>query len=96
MGLISSISNKSIQTLIDFVMAGFGVTFQTRVGAEREIARGELVFVPVQDRVLKSRKLVLLSRGSGRLPEAPSALAAMLIEAIQGLYAGNSVSDRER
>jgi DNA-binding transcriptional LysR family regulator len=89
-------NSNSIQTLIDFVMAGFGVTFQTRVGAEREIARGELVFVPVQDRVLKSRKLVLLSRGSGRLPEAPSALAAMLIEAIQGLYAGNSVSDRER
>jgi DNA-binding transcriptional LysR family regulator len=76
---------NSINELIDFTVNGDGVTFQTRVGVERELERGDLVFVPLLDRSLKPRKLTLIAAGHGQLPEAPAALAVMLTQAVSAL-----------
>lgn len=76
---------NSINELIDFTVNGDGVTFQTRVGVERELERGDLVFVPLLDRSLKPRKLTLIAAGHGQLPEAPASLAVMLTEAVSAL-----------
>lgn len=76
---------NSIHLMSDFAVRGHGVTFQTRVGVERELERGELVFVPLSDPQMRARKLMLIARAKVHLPAGPAALAAMLISAIQGL-----------
>lgn len=76
---------NSIHLMAELAVRGHGVTFQSRVGVERELARGELVFIPLTDPQLRPRKLVLIARAKVHLPAGPAALAAMLIEAIQRL-----------
>jgi DNA-binding transcriptional LysR family regulator len=81
---VRAITN-SINELIEFTVNGHGITFQTRVGVERELERGELAFVPLLDRTLKPRKLTLIAAGHGQLPEAPASLALMLTQAVTAL-----------
>jgi DNA-binding transcriptional LysR family regulator len=76
---------NSIHLMSAFAVRGHGVTFQTRVGVERELEEGELVFVPLSDPALRARKLMLIARAKVHLPAGPAALAAMLGEAIQKL-----------
>jgi len=54
---------------------GCGVAFQTRVGVEGELARGDLVFLPLREPQLRPRKLILAARSKGHLPRASAALA---------------------
>lgn len=70
--------STSINNLVTLVAAGHGITFQTRVGVERELARGELHFAPLADRELKPRQLMLMAPARGPLSEAAASLAAML------------------
>jgi hypothetical protein len=71
--------------MTDFALRGHGTTFQTRVGVERELERGNLVFIPLGDPQLRPRKLLLIARAKAHLPGAPAALAKMLSEAIESL-----------
>lgn len=76
---------NSIHLMSAFAVRGHGVTFQTRVGVERELEEGKLSFVPLTDPALRARKLMLIARAKVHLPAGPAALAAMLAEAIQKL-----------
>jgi len=76
---------NSIHLMTDFALRGHGATFQTRVGVERELARGSLIFLPLNDPQLRPRRLLLIARAKAHLPGAPAALAKMLSEAIESL-----------
>lgn len=76
---------NSIHLMSAFAVSGHGVTFQTRVGVERELQEGHLVFVPLNDPSLRPRKLMLIARSKAHLAAGAAALAAMLSEAIQRL-----------
>lgn len=76
-------ASNSIGLMVDLALDGAGIALQTRLGVEREIAEGRLVFVPVTDPKLKPRKLLLVARGRARISEAAAGLAAMLAQAIE-------------
>lgn len=76
---------NSIHLMSDLALRGHGVTFQTRVGVERELADGGLVFVPLADRQLAPRRLILVARGKAHLPAGPAVLANLLTAAVQAL-----------
>lgn len=76
---------NSIHLMADIAARGHGITFQTRVGVEQELGRGDLIFVPLAEPQLLPRKLVLIARSKIHLPAAPAALAAMIGAAIQDL-----------
>jgi len=69
---------NSIAVMIDLATRGLGIILQTRIGVEREVARGDLVFVPLSDPRLQPRRLHLISRPKAEVSEAASALTAML------------------
>lgn len=52
-----------------------GVTFMTRVDIAEESARGELVYVPIRDKVVRSQPLSLIHRKNSTLSSAVSRLA---------------------
>ena len=76
---------NSIGFMIDLAAQGVGVAFQTRVGAEREIASGALVFVPIRDAQLRPRKLLLISRAKTHMSEGAAALAKALAQMVEDL-----------
>jgi DNA-binding transcriptional LysR family regulator len=78
-------TTNSIALMADLALRNQGVTMQTRVGVERELARRELVFVPLADPQLRPRKLLLVARSKVHLPGAPAAFAKMLGEAMDAL-----------
>jgi DNA-binding transcriptional LysR family regulator len=78
---------NSIGLMIDLAARGLGTILQTRIGVEREIARGDLVFVPLADPRLQPRRLLLLSRPKAELAEAASALATSLAQALERIGA---------
>jgi DNA-binding transcriptional LysR family regulator len=73
---------NSISVMTALAVHGCGVAFQTRVGVETELARGDLVFLPLRDPQLRPRKLILAARSRGHLPRASAALAEMLTKAL--------------
>jgi DNA-binding transcriptional LysR family regulator len=79
--------SNSIEELVAMAVQGLGTTFQIRAGVEREIERGELIYLPLSDRLLKPRKLSLLVYGQSRLPEAQAGLASLITEAMEALAA---------
>ena len=82
--------STSISNLVDLACAGRGVSFQTRVGVERELASGALVYVPLRDRELKGRRLSLMASAQGPLSDAPAALANILSKAIAAIDEGGA------
>ena len=76
---------NSIGVMIDLAVRGLGTIMQTRVGVDREIARGDLVFIPLSDARLAPRRLHLFSRPKPEMSEAASALAANLAAAVERL-----------
>jgi len=77
--------SNSIGVMIDLARRGVGTILQTRIGAEQELARGDLVFIPLADPRLKPRRLHLIARPKAEISEAASALAAMLATALERL-----------
>jgi DNA-binding transcriptional LysR family regulator len=74
---------NSISVMTALAVHGCGVAFQTRVGVEGELARGDLVFLPLREPQLRPRKLILAARSKGHLPRASAALAEMLTKALE-------------
>lgn len=79
---------NSITVMTALATRGDGVALQTRIGVQREIATGALVFIPLRDPKLRPRQLVLLSRDNSGMSEAAASLAAMLAHAIEGCSNG--------
>ncbi len=80
----------SINNLVELASAGHGVTFQTRLGVQRELADGTLIYVPLRDRAIPGRRLSLMSSAQGTLSEAPAALASLLARAMTDIDEGES------
>lgn len=76
---------NSIGFMVDLARRGLGVAFQTRLGIEREIAQGDLAFVPLVDPRLPPRRLLLIGRPKGETSEAAGALADSLARAVDRL-----------
>jgi len=71
--------------MIEMANMDLGIVLQTRVGIEREIADGDLVFVPLRDPKISPRRLMLLARPEKEMSDAALAFGALLAEAIEGL-----------
>lgn len=67
-----AISN-SFQLMRELAKQRLGIAFQTTVGIEEELARGELVYIPLDERKLAASVLVALVRAKEGLPTAASA-----------------------
>ena len=78
-------STNSIGLMLDLARRGLGAVLQTRLGAVGEIARGELVFLPLADTRLVTRRFRLLSRPETELSEAAKALSARVAREIEGM-----------
>lgn len=76
---------NSIGLMIDLAMRGLGTVMQTRLGVQAEINKGQLIFIPLTDSQLGTRRLSLVSRPKGESSEASEALAANLAVAIERL-----------
>jgi DNA-binding transcriptional LysR family regulator len=76
---------NSIALMIELAEQGLGCVMQTRLGAEREIAAGTLVFLPLRERHAGVRRLMLIARAKAELSEAAAALGAALGQAIDAL-----------
>lgn len=77
--------SNSIGVMVDLARRGLGTIVQTRVGVEGEIARGELVFIPLSDARLHKRRLMLLSRSRAQMSEAATALATAFARRLETL-----------
>jgi DNA-binding transcriptional LysR family regulator len=69
---------NSIALMTAMSIRGCGVAFQTRVGIETELARGDLVFIPLRDAHLSSRELVLAARPPAHLSRTAAVLGGMI------------------
>jgi DNA-binding transcriptional LysR family regulator len=69
---------NSIALMTAMSIHGCGVAFQTRIGVETELARGDLVFVPLRDPHLGSRELVLAARPPAHLSKTAAVLGGMI------------------
>jgi DNA-binding transcriptional LysR family regulator len=76
---------NSIGLMVDLANMNLGIVLQTRVGIEREIADGTLVFVPLRDPKIGLRRLMLLARSEKEMPDAASAFGALLAREIERL-----------
>jgi DNA-binding transcriptional LysR family regulator len=84
-GFLKRTRTNSIELMVDLALRGLGVALQTRVGVERELARGDLIFVPVRDPRLKPRKLVLVTGRKAEISEAALALATLFVQRIEAM-----------
>lgn len=76
---------NSISVMTELVLHGCGIAFQTRVGIEKELAEGKLVFVRVRDSRLRPRKLTLMARSRKGPSYTTTALADALARGLNGL-----------
>ena len=76
---------NSIGLMIDLARCGCGIIMQTRVGVEREVENGELLFIPLSDPKLQMRRLMLMSRAKAEISEAASAFATSLTQRFERL-----------
>jgi DNA-binding transcriptional LysR family regulator len=76
---------NSIGLMVDLANMNLGTVLQTRVGIEREIADGTLVFVPLRDPKIAPRRLMLMARSEKEMPDAASAFGALLAREIERL-----------
>lgn len=78
---------NSIGLMIELARRGLGTLLQTRIGLERALAQGDLVFLPVADAKLAPRRLALIGRPKSEMSEAAGALADSLSRAVDRLSA---------
>lgn len=76
---------NSIGLMIDLARRGLGNIMQTRVGVEREVRSGELIFIPLRDPKLQPRRLMLMSRAKAEISDAASAMATSLAQRFEQL-----------
>lgn len=76
---------NSIELMVALAHMNLGTVLQTRVGIEREIAAGALVFVPLRDPKISPRRLMLLARSEKEMPDAATAFGALLAREIERL-----------
>ncbi|MCK9816755.1 LysR substrate-binding domain-containing protein [Pseudomonas sp. MAFF 302046] len=76
------LQSNSLELARQMARHNMGVAFQTRIGVESDLARGELVHIPLSDRGGIYSDLGLYARSGRDLPSAVAALAHLLGEEI--------------
>ncbi len=76
------VETSSVELAKKLAMRGSGIAFQTRIGIEYELQRGELVHIPVMHNRPVMSDLGLYTRAGRSLPVAVDAFARMLVEEI--------------
>jgi DNA-binding transcriptional LysR family regulator len=76
---------NSIGLMVELAHMNLGTVLQTRVGIEREIAAGTLIFVPLRDPKISPRRLMLLARSEKETTDAATAFGAMVAREIERL-----------
>lgn len=70
-----AVESNSVSFMKSLARQGEGVTFMTRVDIVEECGRGELVYVPIRDSVVRTQPLSLIYRKNATLGSAVSRLA---------------------
>jgi DNA-binding transcriptional LysR family regulator len=76
---------NSIGLMIELARRGLGTLLQTRIGLERALAQGDLVFLPLVDARIAPRRLTLIGRVKSEMSEAANAMADTLARAVDRL-----------
>ena len=76
------VETSSVELAKKLAMRGTGIAFQTRIGIEEEMARGDLVHIPIVNNQPVMSDLGLYTRAGRSLPVAVDAFARMLVEEI--------------
>lgn len=82
-GLHISMQASTIHSLKEFTKASGAICFQFKIGTLSEVARGELVAIPLVDRALSGTSLSLVCRAGRVLPVAPQAFARTLQQMLE-------------
>ncbi len=81
---------NSIGLMIELAKLNLGTVLQTRIGVEKEIADGTLIFVPLRDPKVPPRRLMLLTRAEREMSDAASAFAMQLARTVERLSQSSS------
>ena len=84
--MLPRLETNSLIMMTQLALRGAGVAVKTRIGVERELASGQLVFVPLRDLRGKTQRLTLFCRDGTALPPAGQALADDLAVKLASLH----------
>jgi len=83
--LLPRLDTNSVMVMSQLAKTGAGVAVKTRIGIEQELARGELVFVPLRELAAAKQRLLLFFRQDTRLTPTAAALAETLTAMVLAL-----------
>jgi DNA-binding transcriptional LysR family regulator len=78
-----AIETNSFEAMTAAIKLGIGIAIRSPVGIGGEIARGEVVFVPISDRNLRFETITVLGGGRHPLPVAAAAFVERLSSALE-------------
>jgi DNA-binding transcriptional LysR family regulator len=84
------LETSSVELAKSIAARGLGVAFQTRLGIERELAQGEMAYVPLRSQARLFTELGAYVRNGRALPTAVSALITIVGEEIESRVAAES------
>jgi DNA-binding transcriptional LysR family regulator len=83
--LLPRLDTNSVMVMSQLAKTGAGMAVKTRIGIEQELARGELVFVPLRELAAAKQRLLLFFRQDTRLTPTAAALAESLTAMVLAL-----------
>lgn len=84
--LLPRLDTNSVMVMSQLAKSGAGVAVKTRIGIEDELARKELVFVPLRELATAKQRLLFFTRQDTRLAPAAAALAENLTAMVLALH----------
>jgi DNA-binding transcriptional LysR family regulator len=77
------VETNSFEAMTALVKAGIGIGLRSRIGILGEIARGEIVFVPIVERIFRPEPIAICTKAGRSLPVA----AAVFAERMRAAFA---------
>jgi DNA-binding transcriptional LysR family regulator len=88
------VETNSFEAMTASIMAGLGIGIRSQVGIRGEIARGDVVFVPISERSFRSETVTALSRSRRALPVAAEVFVEQLVIRLARLAPAEQESER--
>jgi DNA-binding transcriptional LysR family regulator len=85
--VVPAVETNSIELMLRLAQEGVGVTFLNELNVDAERQRGEIVFVPLRDRHLKSQLLSVVARATAGLEALPSLMVEQIRTAFDAMAA---------
>jgi DNA-binding transcriptional LysR family regulator len=83
--LTIAMQSNSFEAMAQLVLAGVGVAIRATMGIQREVARGELVFVPISEPGFHMETIAVCTKSDRPLPMAAAILVEEMIAALGAL-----------